>query len=110
MRIGATGQAGQNALAQEIGGESQVYFQTSSGGRYVDQLVGGIANEVKVGYQSLTPSIRIQILKDVELIGTGEIKGAIWNFYQSPVTGLIGPSAPLGNFLNANNIPYILHY
>lgn len=108
--IGATGQIGENALAQEIGGESQVFFQTSRGGRYVDQLVNGIANEAKVGYQSLTSEIRLQVLKDIELVNTQQVQGAIWNFYRSPVTGLIGPSKPLGNFLNANNIPYILHY
>lgn len=67
--IGVTGQIGENALKQ-LGGESQVVFNTSQGGRYVDQLVGGIANESKVGYQSLTPSMRLQVMKDVELMGT----------------------------------------
>jgi hypothetical protein len=107
--IGATGQIGETALAQ-LGGKSQVFFQTSQGGRYVDQLVGGIANESKVGYQSLSSSMRTQVMKDVELMGTGKIDGAIWNFYRSPVTGKIGPSGPLGDLLNQNNIPFGLHY
>ena len=89
---------------------SQKYFDTSLGARYVDQFtLQGIANESKVGYQSLTPSIQLQAMKDLELIQNTDIQGAIWNFYRSPVTGKIGPSGPLGDFLNQNNIPYVLH-
>jgi hypothetical protein len=80
------------------------------GTRVVDQLVDGVANESKVGYQSLTSDIRDQILKDVELTQKGEIDASIWHFYRSPVTGKIGPSGPLGNFLNQNNIPVVIHY
>ena len=108
-RIGATGQIGENAL-KNLGGQSQVYFETSLGGRHVDQLVNGIANEAKTGYMSLTPKIQTQIMKDVELIQSGQVQGAIWNFYKSPVTGKIGPSDPLGEALNSNGIPYILHH
>jgi len=46
--IGATGKVGETALKQ-LGGESQVYFKTSLGGRYVDQLVDKVAHESKVG-------------------------------------------------------------
>lgn len=56
------------------GGESQVYFRTSQGGRYVDQLVNGIANESKVGYTTLTPDIHLQIAKDVELMQSAKSK------------------------------------
>jgi hypothetical protein len=108
-RIGATGQIGEAALKQ-LGGESQVFFNTSQGGRYVDQLVNGIANEAKVGYQTLTPEMRLQVMKDVELMQTQQVQGAVWNFYRSPVTGKIGPSGPLGDLLNSNNIPFTLHY
>jgi filamentous hemagglutinin len=74
------------------------------GGRYVDQLVNGIANESKVGYQSLTPGIQLQVMQ------TQQVEGAVWNFYRSPVTGKIGPSGPLSDFLIQNNIPVVLHY
>jgi hypothetical protein len=107
--IGSTGQVGENALSQ-LGGQPQAYFNTSLGGRYVDQLVNGIPNESKVGYQSLTPGIQLQVAKDVELMQAGKIDGSIWNFYRSPVTGKIGPSGPLSDFLNQNNIPVVLHY
>lgn len=106
--IGSTGKIGEAAL-QELGGESQVYFQTSQGGRYIDQLVDGIANESKVGYQSLTQSNQLQILKDAELMQSGQIQGSTWHFFQSPVTGLGGPSAPLQEFLNANGITTVIH-
>ena len=107
--IGATGKIGEDALAG-LGGTKQKFFNTTLGRRFVDRFVDGIANEAKVGYQSLTPEIRLQVMKDVELMQTNKIQGAIWNFYRSPVTGKIGPSGPLGEFLNQNGIPFILHY
>ncbi len=108
-RIGATGQVGEAALKQ-LGGEPQAFFNTSHGARYVDQFVNGIANEAKVGYQTLTSGTRLQVMKDIELMQTQQVQGVIWNFYMSPVTGKIGPSGPLGNLLNSNNIPFTLHY
>jgi hypothetical protein len=86
-----------------------VYFPTSQGGRFVDQLVEGIAHESKVGYQSLTPTIARQIAKDAELIGTHQIEGATWHFFQSPVTGLGGPSGPLQEALEAAGISVEIH-
>ncbi|MHB1176596.1 MAG: RHS repeat-associated core domain-containing protein, partial [Sulfuriferula sp.] len=106
--IGATGKIGENVL-KTLGGESQVYFPTSQGGRYIDQLVGGVANESKVGYASLTKSNALQISKDVELIQTQQIKSSTWNFFTSPVTGVGGPSQPLLNMLQQNGINVIIH-
>ena len=106
--IGATGKIGEKAL-QALGGDSQVYFRTSQGGRYVDQLVNGVANESKVGYTSLTSDVRLQISKDVELMNTGQINGANWHFFQSPVTGMGGPSGPLSEFLEQSGIGVVRH-
>ena len=106
--IGSTGQIGEAAL-QQLGGESQVYFQTNLGARYVDQLVNGVANESKVGYQALTQSNQLQVLKDVDLMQSGQIQGSTWHFFTSPVTGLGGPSAPLANFLQQNGITTVIH-
>ena len=36
-----------------------------------------------------------QIDKDVWLRANGDVKSAVWHFYESPVTGLVGPSGPL---------------
>jgi hypothetical protein len=106
--IGSTGKVGEQYL-QTLGGDSQVYFNTSQGARYVDQLVGDVANESKVGYQSLTPSISLQISKDAELLNGGSVQGVNWHFFQSPVTGLGGPSQPLLNALQQNGINVIIH-
>lgn len=106
--IGATGKVGERAL-KALGGESQVYFKTTQGGRYIDQLVNGVANESKVGYTTLTADISRQIQKDVELMQTKQIQGATWNFFVSPVTGAGGPSQPLLQMLQQNGINVIIH-
>lgn len=93
-----------------VGGKSQVYFKTSSGGRYIDQLANGIAYESKVGYTSLTSRVKTQILKDAELIKKGQINGAEWNFFRSADTGKIGVSKQLLQFLEQNGIKYKIHY
>jgi RHS repeat-associated protein len=107
--IGATGDIGEEAIRM-LGGESQRYFPTTigKGGRYVDQFVDGIAYEAKVGYTTLEARIQLEIAKDVELIATGQIEGAAWVFYTSPVTGQIGPSAPLARALEEAGISCFL--
>jgi RHS repeat-associated protein len=107
--IGSTSKVGEEWLAQNLGGESQVYFSTSQGGRYVDQLVNGLANESKVGYVCRTAKITKQIAKDVELLNSGDVNGVTWHFFESPVTGLKGPSAPLVKLLQDNGINVIIH-
>jgi hypothetical protein len=106
--IGATGEVGEEAL-RSLGGESQVFFRTSRGGRYVDQLVGGVAHESKVGYTTLTRSISNQISKDAELIATRQIQGSTWHFFGSPATGLGGPSGPLRAALEQAGISIVVH-
>jgi RHS repeat-associated protein len=106
--IGATGKVGEKAL-ESFGGESQVYFETTQGGRYVDQLVSGIAHESKVGYTSLTKGVAKQIAKDSELIRTRQIGGATWHFFRSPVTGAGGPSAPLRAALKKAGIGVVVY-
>jgi hypothetical protein len=109
-KIGSTGKIGEQAL-QALGGESQVYLKTSQGGRYVDQLVNGVANESKVGYTSLTKSISTQIAKDAEIVknGTGGVQSAVWHFFKSPVTGQVGASQPLLDELAKNGIKAVIH-
>ncbi len=106
--IGATGRIGEVAL-RRLGGQSQVFFRTSKGGRFVDQLVRGVAHESKVGRTSLTRAIRRQIAKDVELFQSGQVQGTMWNFFRSPVTGKIGPSGPLRSALEEAGFGIILH-
>jgi RHS repeat-associated protein len=106
--IGATGRVGEQAL-KALGGESQVFFRTSQGRRFVDQLVGRVAHESKVGYTALTRDVATQIAKDAELIGAGRIEGATWHFFQSPVTGVGGPSGPLRQALEQAGIGIVIH-
>ena len=107
-KIGSTGKIGEKAL-KKFGGKSQQSFETSLGRRIVDQYVDGIAHESKVGYQSLTKEIRIQIQKDVELMKKGDISDATWHFFESPITGKGGPSKPLMNELKKNGIRIEIH-
>ena len=106
----ATGYDGEKALADLVGGESQVYKSTSMGGRYIDQMADGIAHESKVGRTSLSRRVKKQILKDAELMATGEIEGAHWHFFRSGVTGKIGGTQPLLDYLTEKGIPYTIHY
>lgn len=106
--IGWTGELGEDAL-QELGGQTQVYFRTSEGGRYVDQLVGGIANESKVGYTCLTKSTQLQIAENAELMVTGQVDAVVWHFFRSPVTGLAGPSQPLMEALVEEGMTVIVY-
>lgn len=107
-RIGSTGVVGERYL-QTLGGESQAFFRTSKGSRFVDQLVSGVANESKVGYQSLTSIIRTQIAKDTELLQKTLVEGVNWHFFTSPVTGLRGASQPLLDALARAGIKVIPH-
>ncbi|WP_322880961.1 DUF637 domain-containing protein [Pandoraea sputorum] len=106
--IGSTGKVGEQYL-QSLGGRSQVYFSTSLGGRYVDQLINGIANESKVGYTSFTSSVQIQIAKDLELMNSGAVNSVNWHFFTSPITGLGGPSQPLLKALQSSGIGVVVH-
>ncbi|MFL9843551.1 RHS repeat domain-containing protein [Flavobacterium rhizosphaerae] len=98
-KIGASGEIGESYL-KSLGGASQVHFVTEvgKGGRFVDQLVNGIAYESKTGYTTLTESVKMQIAKDAELLANSKttgVKKVIWTFFESPVTGKAGASKPL---------------
>jgi filamentous hemagglutinin len=51
----------------------------------------------------------MQIAKDVDLMASTQIKGAVWHFFRSPKTGLVGPSAPLRNALEEAGIGVSVH-
>ncbi len=73
-------------------------------------MADGIAHESKVGRVSLTKNVKLQILKDAELVRKRAIKSAHWHFFRSEVTGKIGGTKPLLDFLTKNGIPYTIHY
>jgi RHS repeat-associated protein len=108
--IGATGQVGEQYLEQ-LGGVPQQYLDTDYGARFVDQLVNGMANESKVGYQTLTDSNRMQIFKDVWLMANDpRVDNVTWHFFLSPVTGQGGPSQQLQDQLLFHGIGIQYHW
>ena len=108
-KIYMNGLSGERELMRMFGGESQAYFYTSLGARYIDQLANNIAHESKVGYTTLTERIMIQIQKDVELISKGVIDGSVWHFFESTVNGKKGASEELIKYLIEKGIEYIIH-
>jgi hypothetical protein len=104
--IGATGKVGEAALAELVGG-TKAYFPTGLGKRFVDNFAEGIAHESKVGYTSATNFVKREAAKDAWLVMNGDIKSAAWHFYESPVTGLVGPSGPLREFLQQLGIQIV---
>jgi RHS repeat-associated protein len=107
--IGVTGKFGEQQLAKIVGGESQVSFPTNLGRRVSDQYASNIINEAKTGYQSLTSRNALQIAKDKIIVQSGNAAGAAWHFFESPVTGLKGGSAPLYKALKNAGIPFIIY-
>jgi hypothetical protein len=82
VSLGRWGEARLNAYLGGKGYKPAKPFPTSTGYRYVDRLVDGIAYESKAGSNvGLTPRIREQIAKDAELIREGRIEGAEWHFW-----------------------------
>ena len=104
-----SGTAGESYLASLVSGSAHEFFRTSLGNRFIDQFANGIAHESKVGYTVLSKRIKIQILKDVELIQRGQINASTWHFFRSGITGRIGPSKPLQDFLTKNGINFIIY-
>lgn len=62
--------------------------------------------QVRCGRQS---AIRAERAKDAELIATEQVRGATWHFFQGPVTGHGGPSAPLRQALEQAGIGIVIH-
>lgn len=107
----SSGRAGEKYLETLVKVRSkQEYFRTPLGGRYIDVLdTSGIGHESKVGYVSLTSTIRKQIDKDALLIKKKELKGAKWHFFRSDTTGKVGASKPVLNYLKSKGIPYKIY-
>lgn len=108
--IGVTGKVGEKEL-KKLGGQSQKYFETSKGRRFVDQFdpKKSVGHESKVGPQSLTKDMKQQIAKDAELLATKQVKGVEWHFFQSPQTSKAGASWKLQQALQKAGIKIVWH-
>ncbi|RAV20597.1 hypothetical protein [Paenibacillus contaminans] len=95
-------------LLKTIGGKT-VYFETDTVGqrRKVDVLDNdGIAHEAKFTLNSA--DARLQLLKDVELMRKGMVKGVVWHFFRTK-NGKISLSNKLRQELEQNGIIVIVH-
>lgn len=105
--VRASGKYGETQLAKEIGNLGKKLFETPIGRRIVDAYNPATRTiyEAKSGRVNLTKFVKNQIQKDKFLTLDREtrVSSAQWRFYKSPVTGKIGPSKPLKNYLLNNN-------
>lgn len=78
--------------------------------RLVDALDGqGIAHQAYLGAKTLNTDMRKQLLKDVELMRKGKVKGVVWHFFRRSGTDSSGPNAALRKELEKYGIAIILH-
>ncbi|WP_274362238.1 hypothetical protein [Paenibacillus thermotolerans] len=78
--------------------------------RLVDALDGqGIAHQAYLGAKSLNTDMRTQLLKDVELLRKGKVKGVVWHFFRRTGTDSAGPNAALRKELEKYGIAIIVH-
>ena len=92
------------------GGRPNVYFSTSLGPRYVDQLANGIIYESKVGEQAGSfNKLLLQMKKDHEIVNGKEIKEAIWYFFRNPNTGKIATDPKIFRALEKYGIKYVIY-
>jgi hypothetical protein len=109
--IGATGEIGESMLAQ-LGGTPRKFFDVPPfGARFVDMFANGVAHESKVGYVAMDTELAHQISKDAILtqVHPNEVKGVVWHFFQSPVTGKGGPSGPVRDALRNAGVTIVYH-
>lgn len=86
-----------------LGTKPRSPFSTSLGKRYVDRLVNGVAHEAKAGIDvKLTAALEKQMLKDVELVTSGQVVGVHWHFFQ-------GAGHDTLQALTKHGIPYTVH-
>jgi RHS repeat-associated protein len=101
------GRIGERIL--QLAGGTPIGLKTSRGWRSIDSLLNGVAQESKVGFVEKTKRIEMQIAKDLELLESGQIRAIEWHFFPSPITGLIGPSQALEQYLTSVGIRIVLH-
>jgi RHS repeat-associated protein len=101
--LGRWGEARLAQVLQGAGEKPAGAFVTSLGKRFIDRLVDGIAHESKAGYNvKLTSELEKQVLKDVELVTTGQIRGVHWHFFN-------GVKQEVLDYLKQHDIQYTVH-
>ncbi|QBE48447.1 binary toxin-like calcium binding domain-containing protein [Leucobacter triazinivorans] len=120
-RFMANGPAGEASLERMLSAhgeivETQVRASTvdcvevcNANARIFDAVVDDVAHESKVGFNSLTSSVRAQINSDAYLVETGVIYSAHWHFYPSAHTSQLGASKPVLDLLEEKGISFTIH-
>ncbi|QYR17883.1 hypothetical protein JJQ73_02045 [Corynebacterium glutamicum] len=67
-----------------------------------------MAVESKVGFQSLTESIKRQINSDICLRDKGLIEAVRWEFMPSKITGQVGMTGPMREYLQENGVEVVI--
>lgn len=98
-----------NYIRRLVHGHSVVMDTEDTGeSRKIDALdPDGIAHEAK--YTVNNKQAHQEILKDVELIRKGWIKGAVWHFFRIQKTGLTGLTPALRKDLEEHGIIVVIH-
>ena len=98
----AIGNLGEEELARIYGGKVHYYRNTPMGKRFIDlyQTEISVGHESKVGYVVASDRIKQQVEKDAWLKSNGIIREITWHFFESPYTGLQGPSKQLEELLD----------
>jgi RHS repeat-associated protein len=89
------------------GSRREVTMEAESGLRRADVLTAERGSiEAKLGRTGVTRRTRQEVQRDVELRRDGKVSSLEWVFGTSPVTGKVGPTRPLADLLDANDIPW----
>jgi hypothetical protein len=87
-----------------------VFIPTEESGQYrkIDALdADGIAHEAK--YTVNQTEARQEMIKDVELMKKGKVKGVVWHFFRNIKTGHVDLTPSLRKALELNGIVVVIH-
>lgn len=110
--IGGIGKQVEKQVAQEFAHILQAtneFIRTPLGRRFVDVTTDVARQEVKSGPVSLTPFVKLQVMKDNLIAQADPTKTPVWLFRPN-ATGEFGPSDALRALLQQYNIPYIVSH
>ncbi|WP_199614562.1 hypothetical protein [Paenibacillus alkalitolerans] len=92
------------------GRQARIDTEQTGSWRLVDALDGhGISHQAYLGAKRLNADMRNQLMKDVELIRNGKVKGVVWHFFRKTGSGAAGPDAALRKELEKHGIAIVVH-
>ncbi len=110
--IGGIGKQVEKQVAQEFAHileATNEFIRTPLGRRFVDVTTDVARQEVKSGPVSLTPFVKLQVMKDNWIAQKDPAKTPVWLFRPN-AAGEFGPSDGLRTLLEQYKIPYIISH